>query len=101
MERRGFLKLFSVGIAGLALEQAIPFGRVWSFPKNIVIAPSLDDINTRWINMEILLQVKKNLRAASDPFGVYWELPVIRNSIFFDHGTNFPHASPTVLRLPS
>jgi hypothetical protein len=38
MNRRNFLSLFSVGVAGLALEQAIPFGRVWSFPKEIVIA---------------------------------------------------------------
>ncbi len=38
MDRRGFLKLFSAGVAGIALEQAIPLGRVWSFPKEIVIA---------------------------------------------------------------
>lgn len=41
MDRRGFLKLFGVGVAGLALEQAIPFGRVWSFPKEIVIGKTL------------------------------------------------------------
>jgi hypothetical protein len=38
MNRRNFLSLFSAGVAGLALEQAIPLGRVWSFPKKIVIA---------------------------------------------------------------
>ncbi len=38
MDRRGFLKFFSAGVAGLALEQAIPLGRVWSLPKKIVIA---------------------------------------------------------------
>jgi hypothetical protein len=38
MNRRNFLSLFSAGVAGLALEQAIPLGRVWSFPKEIVIA---------------------------------------------------------------
>ena len=38
MDRRGFLKFFSAGVAGIALEQAIPLGRVWSFPKKIVIA---------------------------------------------------------------
>jgi hypothetical protein len=37
MNRRNFLSLFSAGIAGIALEQAIPLGRVWSFPKEIVI----------------------------------------------------------------
>lgn len=38
MDRRGFFKLFSLGVAGIALEQAIPLGRVWSFPKKIVLA---------------------------------------------------------------
>lgn len=26
-----------LGVAGLALEEAIPLGRVWSFPKEIII----------------------------------------------------------------
>ena len=37
MNRRNFLSLFSAGVAGIALEQAIPLGRVWSFPKEIVV----------------------------------------------------------------
>ena len=37
MDRRSFLKWFSAGVAGIALEQAIPLGRVWSFPSKIVI----------------------------------------------------------------
>jgi len=41
MNRRNFLALFSAGVAGIALEQAIPLGRVWSFPKEIVI-PELE-----------------------------------------------------------
>ena len=43
MDRRKFLGLFSAGVAGIALEQAIPLGRVWSFPKNIVIANALPE----------------------------------------------------------
>lgn len=39
MNRRGFFKLFGLGVAGIALEQAIPLGRVWSFPKNILVGP--------------------------------------------------------------
>lgn len=38
MDRRRFFSLLGLGIAGIALEQAIPLGRVWSFPKKIVIA---------------------------------------------------------------
>jgi hypothetical protein len=41
-DRRRFLGLFSAGIAGLALEQAIPFGRVWSFPSKIVYNIGVD-----------------------------------------------------------
>jgi hypothetical protein len=38
MDRRDFISLFGAGVAGIALEQAIPLGRVWSFPKEIVTA---------------------------------------------------------------
>lgn len=29
--------MLGAGVAGIALEQAIPFSRVWSFPKKIVV----------------------------------------------------------------
>ena len=51
MDRRGFLKFFSAGVAGIALEQAVPLGRVWSFPKEIVVPrPKLtvDEIYGGW-----------------------------------------------------
>lgn len=38
MNRRGFLELLGAGIAGIALDEAIPLGRVWSFPKQVVLA---------------------------------------------------------------
>jgi hypothetical protein len=38
VDRRSFIGLLGAGIAGIALEQAIPLGRVWSFPKEIVVA---------------------------------------------------------------
>lgn len=38
MDRRGFLSLLGLGVGGLAIDQAIPLGRVWSFPKEIVVA---------------------------------------------------------------
>jgi hypothetical protein len=34
------MSLLGIGVAGLALDRAIPFGRVWSFPKEIVITNS-------------------------------------------------------------
>lgn len=42
MDRRGFLKLAGCLLGGVVLEQAIPLGRVWSFPNNIVIQPATD-----------------------------------------------------------
>jgi hypothetical protein len=36
LSRRGFLSGLTALVGGIALEQAIPFGRVWSFPKQIV-----------------------------------------------------------------
>ena len=41
MNRRLFMSLLGGAVAGLALDQSIPLGRVWSFPKEIVIAESL------------------------------------------------------------
>jgi hypothetical protein len=53
MERRRFLLLLGLGVAGIALEQAIPLGRVWSFPKKIIIpfndyAACLNPLTTDW-----------------------------------------------------
>jgi hypothetical protein len=41
LNRRGFLGM----LGGLALSEAIPFNRVWSFPKNIVIANAAPEIS--------------------------------------------------------
>jgi len=40
VNRRGFLKMFGLAAGGVLLDQAIPNGRVWSFPKDIVVAKS-------------------------------------------------------------
>lgn len=50
MNRRNFFSLFSAGVAGIALEQAIPLGRVWSFPKKIKIPKlSIEDMRDRYL----------------------------------------------------
>jgi hypothetical protein len=38
MDRRNFITGIGTLIAGIAIEEAMPFGRVWSFPKEIQIA---------------------------------------------------------------
>jgi hypothetical protein len=37
VNRRNFLFGLGATVAGIAIEQAIPFGRVWSFPQDIKI----------------------------------------------------------------
>jgi hypothetical protein len=59
MDRRKFFKLLGMGVAGVALDQAIPFNRVWSFPSNIVVPNRL--LTTEWVTMESLLILKQSL----------------------------------------
>jgi hypothetical protein len=37
MNRRSFLKFAGGAVAGIALDQAIPNGRVWSFPSEVKV----------------------------------------------------------------
>lgn len=37
MNRRSFLRSLGAAVAGIALGEAIPFNRVWSFPSKIVV----------------------------------------------------------------
>jgi hypothetical protein len=66
MNRRNFLSLFGAGVAGIAISKAIPFGRVWSFPKEIVIPPQiLGGLRSEWVTVEMLRRLENNL--------VFWE----------------------------
>ena len=62
MDRRKFFKLFGIGVAGIALEQAIPLGRVWSFPSEIVVPTGNLFLRTEWITMESLRILEEHLR---------------------------------------
>ena len=55
MDRRRFLGLLGIGGASLALGEAIPLGRVWSFPKQLVIA---QPVTVRFIKVWEPLQRK-------------------------------------------
>lgn len=72
MNRRNFLSLFGAGVAGIAIEQAIPLGRVWSFPKEILIASSVE---FGWVTKETLDILKRNLFVAQifKEWHPYWE----------------------------
>jgi hypothetical protein len=77
MDRRGFLRFLGAGVAGIALEQAIPLGRVWSFPKQIALPGELGAaagfeyaglgntlLTVTWVTQEHLRVLEHNLRIA-------------------------------------
>lgn len=67
MDRRGFLKMLGIAAGGVALDAAIPLGRVWSFPKNIVIAAPRavgnQFVDVVWFNKEVLRYLQANMVA--------------------------------------
>lgn len=54
MDRRNFLKGIGTLVGGIALDKAIPFNRVWSFPKEIKIVqvPIQDYYVSHWLTSE-------------------------------------------------
>ena len=72
--------MLGIGVAGVALEQAIPFGRVWSFPKEIII-PSISEANNfltiEWVTAEVLRILVNNLQMTQ--YFVNWDEPFIKN----------------------
>lgn len=54
VSRRGFLQMLGLAVGGIALEQAIPLGRVWSFPSKIAIGPVLDEFGNPLLSVELI-----------------------------------------------
>ena len=94
MDRRGFLSLLGLGIAGVAFDQAIPLGRVWSFPKQIVVPefPPRGNIflAPTWITRECLEKFKRNLVIAE----------LESDSIYRDFHRRFAVGSKLRVRFP-
>jgi hypothetical protein len=62
MNRRDLFKGFGAIVAGVAIEQAIPLGRIWSFPSQIVIASRGNlFLTTEWVTAEALRILKEQL----------------------------------------
>jgi hypothetical protein len=57
--RRSFLRGLAGAVGGIAIEQAIPLaiplGRVWSFPKEIVAGQYADFVNFRDLQFELAI----------------------------------------------
>ena len=58
MDRRRFLSLFGAGVAGIALEQAVPLGRVWSFPKKIKRCVGIDLARERDVSVFTITEIR-------------------------------------------
>jgi hypothetical protein len=73
MDRRGFLRLFGAGVAGIALDQAIPLGRVWSFPSELFVARN-KFIPIEFITAQTLRKLQNNLATfyEAEAIGYYW-----------------------------
>lgn len=63
------MSLLGLGVAGIAIEQAIPLGRVWSFPSKIVI-PDFPPIT--WVTKRNLDLLRHNL-VVVDGFSQDWD----------------------------
>lgn len=62
MNRRSFLRSAVAAVGGIALEEAIPFGRVWSFPSKIVIRKENRLLTTEEVSRQVLSLLQKNLK---------------------------------------
>lgn len=84
--------MLGLGVAAGAFKQAIPFGRIWSFPKNIVIAQHPFDFQREW-ERSILRMIEIAPELAAEYVA----------DIAFLHGDEWsiPAARPVARPLPS
>lgn len=80
MNRRELFKSLGLTLGGIALEQAIPLNRVWSFPSKIVVsAPQIKLISPwrpagisagtnfltmEWVSLQALGKLNRNIELA-------------------------------------
>jgi hypothetical protein len=89
MNRRSFFKCLGAGAATLALSEAIPFGRVWSFPSKIVVPenPFLTFTDLATLEAQYLAPAAKQMAREMDEI-------LLRDLAFFS-GQDWP--TPTML----
>lgn len=79
MNRRGFLQLLGMSVGGLALDQAIPFNRVWSFPSKIVVPKTAFDYSARLVVAE-----EQALRILNDLTDIWNSNGLTRTSVYHE-----------------
>ena len=66
MDRRRFLTMGAALVGGIALEQAIPFNRVWSFPKEIRMCHHYPGCGITESDHQLLLEIVRKYRRPMD-----------------------------------
>jgi hypothetical protein len=97
MDRRNFFRLLAGAAGAIALEEAIPFGRVWSFPSKIVVPkltmpcgyPDYDWYFDKKFAVGGIIQVRIPQRFTVDGWKTCFTIA--------DDGTTTPAALPVVL----
>jgi hypothetical protein len=77
MDRRSFFRLGAAALAGAALKEAIPFGRVWSFPSKIVIAKSGPVPLAMISDYQIMAEIEMISLVPKDPYGKQYPHPYV------------------------
>jgi hypothetical protein len=71
VNRRSFFKLFGAGAATLALSEAIPFVRVWSFPSKIVVPEPTISFDGNPLRVGQTIRIRMPQRWMVRDFGKY------------------------------
>lgn len=77
MNRRGFLAGLGALVGGLALEEAIPLGRVWSFPSQIVV-PKYEELVGNGLGLCNYMNAVYYDKAALDALRACFKFSVVR-----------------------
>jgi hypothetical protein len=104
MNRRNFLSLLSSGLAGIALDQAIPLGRVWSFPKEIVLAKTSGNLflPMEWVTKDSLQALYPKACYVREMWRVSGDVVERRSEVLHPDGIYEPLSDwePTGLKRP-
>ena len=78
MQRRHFLSGIASLVGGIALERAIPFNRVWSFPSNIVVMRPIDLVSGKGIPVAFIRAYDDYQARLVHTFDMLYGFPRIR-----------------------
>lgn len=85
MNRRNFITSIGALVGGLALDKAIPFNRVWSFPSKIVIPKKIYSHQTYALGTRISWELLDDWEESVEKLGIDRDsYSVIHSPLLFD-----------------